>query len=67
MFILFSASGVIVHFISSLERQDLKGASGDREGAAGQDTDDPTEQSTNLPSPCVNSTACHFGFHNFQI
>ncbi|KAF8323426.1 hypothetical protein DL93DRAFT_2223342 [Clavulina sp. PMI_390] len=41
---------VIVHYISNLERQDLKGASGDREGSAGQDTDDPTEQSGNLPS-----------------
>ena len=46
-------SGVIVHFISNLERQDLKGASGDREGVAGQDTDNPTEQSANLPSSCV--------------
>ena len=46
-------SGVIVHFISNLERQDLKGASGDREGVAGQDTDNPAEQSTNLPSSCV--------------
>lgn len=47
---------VIVHYIANLERQDLKGASGDREGAAGQDTDDPTEQSGNLPSSYVSPT-----------
>jgi len=42
---------VIVHNINSLERQNLKGASGkSREGASGQDTDDPTEQEGNLPS-----------------
>jgi hypothetical protein len=56
IYILFSASGIIVHFISNLERQDLKGASDDREGVAGQDTDDPTEQSSNLPSSCVIPT-----------
>lgn len=42
--------GIIVHYIGQLERQDLKGATGDREGSAGQDTDDPSEQSANLPS-----------------
>jgi hypothetical protein len=34
-----------------LERQNLAGASGkEREGQAGQDTDEPSEQSENLPS-----------------
>lgn len=41
---------VIVHQINNLERQDLRGASGEREGEAGQDTDEPSEQSDNLPS-----------------
>ncbi|KAM0755850.1 hypothetical protein T439DRAFT_308275 [Meredithblackwellia eburnea MCA 4105] len=42
---------VVIHQINSLERQNLKGASGkDREGQAGQDTDDPSEDSSNLPS-----------------
>ena len=42
---------VIVHQINNLERQNLRGTSGsDREGAAGQDTDEPSEQSGNLPS-----------------
>ncbi|CEQ38684.1 SPOSA6832_00141, partial [Sporobolomyces salmonicolor] len=42
---------VIVHQINSLERQNLKGASGkSREGQAGQDTDTPSEQGDNLPS-----------------
>jgi len=36
--------------INNLERQNLEGASGDREGEAGQDTDDPSKQSDNLPS-----------------
>jgi Ca2+-dependent lipid-binding protein len=41
----------VLHFqVNNLERQDLKGASGDREGEAGQDTDEPSEQSDNLPS-----------------
>ena len=48
-------SGIIVHFISNLERRDLKGADGNREGVAGQDTDNPTEQSSNLPSSYVAS------------
>lgn len=42
---------VIVHQINNLERQNLKGASGkDREGQVGQDTDEPSEQGSNLPS-----------------
>ncbi|WWC90217.1 uncharacterized protein L201_005150 [Kwoniella dendrophila CBS 6074] len=41
---------VILHQINNLERQNLEGASGDREGEAGQDTDVPSEQSENLPS-----------------
>ncbi|SGY31845.1 BQ5605_C002g01266 [Microbotryum silenes-dioicae] len=42
---------VIIHQINNLERQNLKGASGkDREGHAGQDTDDPSEAENNLPS-----------------
>ena len=36
--------------VNNLERQNLKGASGDREGEVGQDTDEPSEQSDNLPS-----------------
>jgi hypothetical protein len=42
---------VIVHQINNLERQNLKGASGNnREGQSGQDTDEPAEQGSNLPS-----------------
>ncbi|GAA5879834.1 hypothetical protein JCM8547_005778 [Rhodosporidiobolus lusitaniae] len=42
---------VIVHQIMSLERQNLKGATGkNREGTAGQDTDEASEQADNLPS-----------------
>jgi hypothetical protein len=42
---------VVIHQINNLERQNLKGASGNsREGQAGQDTDEPSEQSSNLPS-----------------
>lgn len=42
---------VVIHQINSLERQNLKGATGtDREGVAGQDTDEPSEQGDNLPS-----------------
>jgi hypothetical protein len=41
---------VIVHHINNLERANLKGASGDREGAQGQDTAAPSEQDDNLPS-----------------
>lgn len=42
---------VIIHQINNLERQNLKGASGNnREGQAGQDTDEPSEQGSNLPS-----------------
>lgn len=44
---------VIVHQISQLERQNLKGASGKaakREGASGQDTDAPEEEGPNLPN-----------------
>ncbi|KAG8908594.1 hypothetical protein FRB99_004882 [Tulasnella sp. 403] len=43
--------GVVIHQINSLERQNLKGTTGsDREGQAGQDTDEPSEQGSNLPS-----------------
>lgn len=42
---------VIIHQINGLERQNLKGASGsNREGTAGQDTDEANEQGSNLPS-----------------
>ena len=42
---------VVIHQINNLEKQNLKGASGDqREGQAGQDTDEPGEQGSNLPS-----------------
>ncbi|WAQ89113.1 hypothetical protein PtA15_10A537 [Puccinia triticina] len=41
---------VIIHHINNLERANLKGASGDREGAQGQDTAAPSEQDDNLPS-----------------
>ncbi|EJD51313.1 hypothetical protein AURDEDRAFT_159718 [Auricularia subglabra TFB-10046 SS5] len=44
---------VIVHQINNLERQNLKGTTGsdkEREGRAGQDTDEPGEQNANLPS-----------------
>lgn len=43
--------GLVIHQINNLERQNLKGASGNsREGQAGQDTDEPAEQGSNLPS-----------------
>lgn len=41
---------VIVHQITNLERQQLDGKKGDREGEAGQDTDEASEASDNLPS-----------------
>ena len=42
---------VVVHQINNLERQNLFGTSGkEREGQAGQDTDEPSEQGNNLPS-----------------
>ncbi|GAA5997362.1 uncharacterized protein JCM10292_000204 [Rhodotorula paludigena] len=42
---------VIVHHINNLERQNLSGAKGkNREGQAGQDTDEPSEQDGSLPS-----------------
>lgn len=44
---------VIIHQVSQLERQNLKGASGKsakREGTAGQDTDAPEEEGPNLPN-----------------
>lgn len=42
---------IVIHHISNLECQNLKGTSGkNREGQAGQDTDAPTEQASNLPS-----------------
>ncbi|THV04790.1 hypothetical protein K435DRAFT_714363 [Dendrothele bispora CBS 962.96] len=44
---------IVVHQINNLERQNLRGNTGEREGQAGQDTDDPSEQSDNLPSGYV--------------
>ncbi|KAF5369071.1 hypothetical protein D9758_002979 [Tetrapyrgos nigripes] len=44
---------VVVHQINNLERQNLRGNTGEREGQAGQDTDDPSEQNSNLPSAYV--------------
>jgi hypothetical protein len=42
---------VVIHHINNLERQNLQGASGnDREGSAGQDTDEASEQGSNMPS-----------------
>ena len=41
---------IILHQVNNLERQNLEGKSGDREGEAGQDTDEASEQSDNLPS-----------------
>ncbi|KEP50963.1 hypothetical protein V565_070100 [Rhizoctonia solani 123E] len=42
---------VVVHQINNLERQNLFGTTGkEREGQAGQDTDEPSEQGGNLPS-----------------
>ncbi|KAI9618743.1 hypothetical protein KEM48_006507 [Puccinia striiformis f. sp. tritici PST-130] len=35
---------VIIHHINNLGRANLKGASGDREGAQGQDTAEPSDQ-----------------------
>lgn len=44
---------IVIHQINGLERQNLKGKTGkDREGQAGQDTDDPAEETGNLPSSC---------------
>ncbi|WVQ82868.1 hypothetical protein IAT38_005004 [Cryptococcus sp. DSM 104549] len=54
---------IILHQVNNLERQNLKGKSGDREGEAGQDTDEPSEQSDNLPSGygefLVNDDMCY--------
>lgn len=45
---------VIVHHLTNVESQNLKGASGrHREGAAGQDTDEPSEQGDNVVSTYV--------------
>jgi len=42
---------IVLHQVNNLERQQLSGKSGDdREGEAGQDTDDPSQQTNNLPS-----------------
>jgi len=42
---------VIVHQINNLERKNLKGTTGEREGQAGQDTDEASDsQGGNLPS-----------------
>ncbi|GAA5918642.1 hypothetical protein JCM6882_007891 [Rhodosporidiobolus microsporus] len=50
---------VVVHQIHSLERANVRGTTGrNREGAANQDTDEPSEQDSALPSSyvelCVN-------------
>ncbi|BGO94717.1 hypothetical protein NBRC10512_007335 [Rhodotorula toruloides] len=55
---------VIINQIHSLERQNLTGASGkNREGQAGQDTDEASEQNGNLPSSyceiVVNDDLCY--------
>ncbi|KAG8954346.1 hypothetical protein FRC03_011485 [Tulasnella sp. 419] len=45
---------VVIHQINNLERQNLKGTTGkDREGTAGQDTDEASEEGGNLPSSYV--------------
>jgi Ca2+-dependent lipid-binding protein len=41
---------VTIHHAINVERQNLKGRKGEREGEAGQDTDNPSEQNDNLPS-----------------
>ncbi|POV99130.1 hypothetical protein PSTT_14025, partial [Puccinia striiformis] len=51
---------VIIHHINNLERANLKGASGDREGAQGQDTAEPSEQDDNLPSGVKQYTTMPF-------
>ncbi|KAJ9109924.1 hypothetical protein QFC19_001905 [Naganishia cerealis] len=40
-----------IHHAMNVERQDLTGRKGNREGQAGQDTDELSEQNDNLPSP----------------
>lgn len=55
---------IILHQVNNLERQQLEGKSGsDREGEAGQDTDDPSEQTKNLPCGygefIVNDELCY--------
>jgi hypothetical protein len=41
---------VIIHQINNLERQDIKGSTGNREGQSGQDTSEPAEEGDNLPN-----------------
>ncbi|TFK47021.1 hypothetical protein OE88DRAFT_1666844 [Heliocybe sulcata] len=41
---------VIIHQINNLERQDIKGNTGSREGQSGQDTEEPEEEGENLPN-----------------
>lgn len=41
---------VIIHQINNLERQDIKGNTGKREGQAGQDTAEPAEEGQNMPN-----------------
>lgn len=42
---------IVIHQINSLERQNLSGAKGkNREGQAGQDTDEAAEDANNIPS-----------------
>ncbi|KAK7679647.1 hypothetical protein QCA50_017359 [Cerrena zonata] len=41
---------VIIHQINNLERQDIKGNTGNREGQAGQDTSEAAEEGANLPN-----------------
>lgn len=55
---------IVLHMVNNLERQQLEGNKGeDREGEAGQDTDDPSEATDNLPSGygefIVNDTLCY--------
>ncbi|EPQ58830.1 hypothetical protein GLOTRDRAFT_54343 [Gloeophyllum trabeum ATCC 11539] len=41
---------VIIHQINNLERQDIKGNTGSREGQGGQDTEEAAEEGENLPN-----------------
>ena len=44
----------------NVERQNLKGRTGEREGEAGQDTDQASEQADNLPSVCESGRPVSF-------
>ncbi|THG95827.1 hypothetical protein EW026_g5890 [Hermanssonia centrifuga] len=41
---------VMIHQINNLERQDIKGTTGTREGQTGQDTSEPAEEGEHLPN-----------------